>query len=143
VSGGGGERLTVRVYRGTPVAGRFLDKYEEILATASKHAAGAFMRDCLMRGFAAMEADGPPPAPRVVYAIERTEVGNTQQNNNELVSDNDSDNCVHGLDAEAEVIKPDGAAETGDGVAGSGVRGMVSRLGLGAVHMGKADEKST
>lgn len=141
MSGGGGQRLTVRVYRGTPIAGRFLDTYEEILATASAHAAGAFVRDCLLRGFASLEADVPPPAPRATGMVAAMEVGNTQQNNSKIVSDNDSGgNVGHGNDGQTEVIKTETAAPRSEDIAGSGVRGMVSRLGLGTAHMGKADE---
>lgn len=136
-AGAGGQRLTVRVYRGTPIAGRFLDKYLDILGSGSAHAAGAFMRDCLLRGFAALESDGltgalAPTAP-VVRHNEQAIGGNTHQNNSDRVLDTNSTDSGYGHDDVTEVVH---SADT----AGSGVRGMISRLGLGTAHKGKGDE---
>lgn len=138
---GGGRRLTVRIYPGTPVAGRFLDAYQEILTTASAHAAGAFLRDCLMRGFAALEADVRPHDPGRKNTHATTEVENTTQNSFAVVCDNDSGvRLDQGNEGHAGAVEAVTAVSPSEDIAGSGVRGMVKRLGLGTAHLGKADE---
>lgn len=134
MSRAGGARLTVRVYRGVPVADRFLDKYQEILEENSTHAAGAFIRDCVLRGYAELEEDG--------LHKRNGDSSNTHENNNEIVSNNGSDINDHpGVDAGTEVKAiACGPEMSGNEQAGGlGIRGMVSRLGIGGTQ-GKANE---
>ncbi len=128
----GSQRLSVRLNQNTEADQRFLRRYLQILnpaagKAAGRHAAGVFMRDCLLRGFALLESEA---ARRVDGQPTMTTVSNTHETDNKIVSTNDSYARPQGGPEDAAPAQVEPGDSGSEGEVGSGVRRLVSRLGL-------------